>query len=43
MYKRITGLKARSAVILGHGAMLKVLLASMMIVVIAFIVVALSG
>ena len=38
MYKRISVLKARGAVILGHG---EVLLASLTMVLIAFIVVAL--
>ena len=39
MRKRISELKARGAVILGHGAMLKVLLISLALGVVAFIVV----
>lgn len=41
MQKRFSALKARGAVILGQGTMLKVLLASLVIAVAAFIVVAL--
>ena len=41
MQQRISVLKARGAMILGHGAMLKVLLASLALVVVALIVVAL--
>lgn len=40
MHKRLSEVKARGAVILGHGAMLKVLLASLAMVVVAFIAVA---
>ena len=39
MSKRISALKARGAVILGHGAMVKVLLISMALGIVAFIVV----
>ena len=40
MRKRISALKARGAVILGRGAMLKVLLISMALAIVAFFVVA---
>ena len=42
MGKRISELKARGAVILGGGAMLKVLLISLGLVIVAFIIVALA-
>jgi hypothetical protein len=40
MRKRLSELKARGSVIVGHGAMLKVLLVSIALVVVAFLVIA---
>lgn len=40
MRKHISALKARGAAIVGHGAMLKTLLASVVLVVVAFVAVA---
>ena len=42
MVTRISDLKARGAVILGNGAMLKVLLISLLLVAVAFIIVGLA-
>lgn len=42
MGKRISAVKARGAIILGNGAMLKVLLISLGLVILAFIVVAMN-
>jgi hypothetical protein len=41
MLKHISSLRARGAEIMGNGSMLKVLLASTILVVVAFVVVAL--
>lgn len=43
MGKRISAVKARGAVILGGGAMLKVLIISLSLIVLAFIVVAMNA
>ncbi len=43
MGKRISAVRARGAVILGRGAMLKVLVISLGLVILAFIVVAMNA